>query len=609
MTTDAFRQFLATVHPYDAFPPDMRSAVASDFRLQAVKAGQTIYTHGTPLDGLYLIETGRVSITDANGAQVSTLGPANSFGERGLVADGLAATTATADTDARLWLLPAETFHDLLDANRAFARFFARGARKGASSQTLDLATLAVATFMSKDPVTCTPRTTAAEAAERMRQARISSLCVLDDDGHLAGIVTLRDLVGRVLAAGQPGDTPVAAAMTPDPITLPPSALGSDVLNTMMECGIGHIPIAEGDRLLGIVTQTDLIRRQALSAAFLVGDVAEADDAAAIASATARIPELLVQLVGAGKRHDVVTRLVTDIADAATRRLLDLAEASLGPPPVPYLWLACGSQGRREQTGVTDQDNCLFIDDAATDADMAYFEALARFVCDGLNTAGYIYCPGDMMASNPRWRQRVSVWRSYFRDWIATPNPEAQMLASVMFDLRPIGGPARHLFDALQAETLAAASRNSIFVAHMAANSLKHRPPLGLLGGLSMPRSGTYRNTIDMKANGVVPVTDLGRLYALGAELRPVNTRERLVAAAQGGAVSKSGGGDLLDAYDVIARTRLAHQARRAAAGEPIDNHLPPAELSSFERSHLRDAFVVVRTMQSAAGQGRGTVL
>jgi CBS domain-containing protein len=225
----------------------------------------------------------------------------------------------------------------------------------------------------------------------------------------------------------------------------------------------------------------------------------------------------------------------------------------------------------------------------------------------GSTQAGYVFCPGDMMATNPRWRQPVSVWRGYFRGWIATPSNEAQMLASVMFDLRPIGGETA-LFADLQAETLDLAARNSIFTAHMASNSLKHHPPLGLLRNLATIRSGEHRNTLDLKMNGVVPIVDLGRMYALLGRLTEVNTRARIEAAGAAGIISASGARDLLDAYDLIAEARLEHQARRVKAGERPDNYLAPAELSDFERSHLRDAFVVVKTMQSALVSGRGGV-
>ena len=148
----------------------------------------------------------------------------------------------------------------------------------------------------------------------------------------------------------------------------------------MMEHGIGHIPVVEAGRLAGIVTQTDLTRFQAVSSGEMVSSIARAGSAEEMAKVTAEIPRLLVQLVAGGNRHEVVTRLITDIADTATRRLLALAEEQLGAPPVPYLWLACGSQGRREQTGVSDQDNCLILSDDLAPEDDAYFEQL-RQVC------------------------------------------------------------------------------------------------------------------------------------------------------------------------------------------------------------------------------------
>ena len=571
-----------------------------------VEPGATLFATGTPLPGLYLVRSGQIEISDTDGALVSRLGPGNSFGERGLQRDGAAAFTATATEPARLLLVPAALFHRLFAAEPAFRRFFERGgeAREARRSRPADLTTIRVSDLMAAAPVTCAPDNRIVEAAQLMRDRRISCLCVCDGP-RLVGIVTVRDFTNRALAEGLSPETPVSAIMTPDPITLPPSAIGTDVLHTMMERHLGHLPIVEAGRLVGIVTQTDLTRFQASTSASIVADVAGAASHSDMARATSTIPRLLVQLVAGGNRHEVTTRLITDISDAVTRRLLRLAEEDLGPPPLPYLWLACGSQGRQEQTGVSDQDNCLMLDNAVQDADLPYFEALAKRVSDGLNEAGYVYCPGDMMATNPRWRQPVRVWREYFRGWIASPSNEAQMLASVMFDLRPIGGE-KTLFEALQAETLAAAAGNSIFTAHMAANSLKHHPPLGLLRGIATVRSGEHRNAVDLKMNGVVPVADLGRMYALQGKITAVNTRARIEAAGAAGLISATGCRDLLDAYDLIAETRLEHQARRVKAGSKPDNFLSLSELSDFERSHLRDAFVVVKTMQSALMSGRG---
>ena len=172
-------------------------------------------------------------------------------------------------------------------------------------------------------------------------------------------------------------------------------------------------------------------------------------------------------------------------------------------------------------------------------------------------------------------------------------------------DLRPIGGDET-LFGDLHETTLAMAAKNSIFVSHMIANSLKHQPPLGLIRGLATIRRGEHKDRLDLKHSGVVPVTDLARVYALRGELAPVNTRARIRAARDAGIMSQGGGQDLLDAYDLIAETRLEHQCRMIREGHAPDNYLNPAHLSDFDRAHLRDAFVVVKGLQSSLGHGRG---
>ncbi|MDO5647439.1 DUF294 nucleotidyltransferase-like domain-containing protein [Paracoccus sp. (in: a-proteobacteria)] len=596
-------RFISKVHPYDGLSQDELARVAGSFSRRQVPAGAPVYQIDDKLAGLYLIESGKIAVTDRNGDSVSELGPRNSFGERGLLRDGVAVTSATAVTDSVILLLPAPDLRRLIAENRAVARFFDRG--RGTPERAAPIAMLKVAEILQSrgKPLACAPDTPIITAARLMRDARVSSIGITEN-GRLLGLVTIRDMSSRVVAEGMDLTRPVRTIMTENPITLTPQSLGYDVLNLMLERRIGHLPVVEDGNFVGMVTQTDLMRVQAVSSSVLIREISDAGSAAQMVRVTGRIPELLVSLVQAHHRHEVITRMITDIADAVTRRLLALAEQRLGPPPAPYLWAACGSQGRQEQTGVSDQDNCLILSDD-TPADDPYFAELARFVCDGLNECGYVYCPGDMMATNPRWRQPRRVWRDYFRGWIATPSPEAQMLASVMFDLRAIGGDMLMLDD-LQRETLDMAAKNSIFVAHMVGNSLKHRPPLGLIGGFATMRSGEHRNQIDMKMNGVVPVTDLGRVYALKGRLPSVNTRARLEDAEAHGVISASGGRDLIAAYDLIQTMRLDNQAQLVKAGRRPDNYLAPSDLPDFERSHLRDAFVVVRNMQSAVGQGKG---
>jgi CBS domain-containing protein len=594
-----FQSFASRHLPFGLLGANELSEVAASATPVQRAAGDAIYEIGDRLQGLYVIRSGAVEIISPEGERLSQLAIGDSFGERGLLRDGLAPTRAVAVDDCLLFLVPALKFRQLLDGVPAFKAFFERARPALAQDAIRGLASTPIADLMTRNPITIEAERPVKEAACIMRDCDISCLPVLS--GHaLAGMVTTGDLVDRVLAADLGADMPVGNAMTRDPFTLGPDALGFDALLAMTERSIGHLPIVENGKLVGILTTSNLIRRQAMSSVFLISDIKKGNTSDELAAAVAHVPRLLVQLVASGVYAHDTGRIITSVTDAVTSRLLELAESQLGPPPVHYLWLACGSQGRREQTGISDQDNCLFLDDSyVADQHGSYFEELARFVSDGLNACGYYYCPGDMMATNPRWRQPTAVWREYFRGWIAEPDPMAQMLSSVMFDLRPIAGETA-LFKGVQSETLKLASSNSIFQAHMISNSLKHTPPLSLFRGFALIRRGEHKDTIDLKLNGVVPIVDLARVYALEAAIEKVNTRERLALARATGKLSESGFRDLIDAYDLISNMRLRHQAEQIRSGRKPDNFMPPSALSDLERNHLREAFIVVKTLQSA---------
>ncbi|WP_417728761.1 DUF294 nucleotidyltransferase-like domain-containing protein [Roseovarius sp.] len=595
--------------PFSGLPHVMRADLAHKLTRLVLDTGALLFEKGAPLAGLYVVEKGGLDIETGHADLVSHRVPGDIMGERGLLRDGNALLTARASEPSELIVIPKETFLDLIERSDVIAQWFARARPSALGDEgpyATGLTALQVSDLMTATPITCSPEATIKDVAQLMRDHVISSVVVMDE-ARLTGIITVRDLANKVLAEGLGGDIRVAQVMTSDPVTIEPGRLGLDALMLLSDLKVNHLPVAQAGRVVGMIGKTDLFRQQAATASHMVADIASADTAEEMAYVMERVPMLLVQLVQAGVRPQSITRRITDITDAITRRLLRLAEAQLGPAPVPYLWAACGSQGRREQTGVSDQDNCLILDDSVQPEHDTYFAALAKFVSDGLNTCGFFYCPGDMMATNPRWRQPRRVWRNYFTGWIAQPDTEAQMLASVMFDLRAIEGETA-LFDDLQAEVLASARKNSIFVAHMVSNSLKHTVPLGLLRGFALIRSGEHKNTIDLKLSGVVPVVDLGRIYALLGSLEVAGTRERIEAARGVGVVSESGARDLLDAYDLIAETRLRHQAAKIRAGRKPDNFMAPAELSDLERNHLRDAFMVVKTMQSAIAQSRGAL-
>lgn len=461
----------------------------------------------------------------------------------------------------------------------------------------LNLLTQEVGQLLKRDVLSCAPTDSIQHAAKLMQEARVSSI-LLTQEQSLWGIVTDRDLRNRVVASGLAVTEPVGDIATRHVLTLPHHTPVYEAFTLMARHNIHHMPVVRDGQPVGVITATGLSETFSTSPVFLAGDIYKQKAVAGIAAITAKVLPLVRSLVEAGATAYSVGHIVTSITDAVTIRLLQLAERELGAPPVPYVWVAAGSQARMEQTAKSDQDNCMIIDDAFDPAvHAAYFKALATFVCDGLDACGYVYCPGEMMAMTDSWRLPLRDWRTLFARWIDQPEPKALMYTSVFFDLRAIAGQASLLED-LRGEILAKAQKNGIFLSHLVKNAMQHRPPIGLFGQLKTERGADGRKTVDLKHKGLVTIVDLARVYALATGAEAVNTHDRLEAVANHGAVSGRSAHDLRDALEFIADARLQHQAKQIGNGQKPDNLLPLRELSAFDREHLRHAFRMVGKLQ-----------
>ncbi|MGY6409570.1 MAG: DUF294 nucleotidyltransferase-like domain-containing protein [Alkalilacustris sp.] len=464
------------------------------------------------------------------------------------------------------------------------------------------LITTPVRALIKRAPVSVPPETPIREAARLMRTHRISSVLLLEG-GALCGILTDRDLRDRVVAEGLDVARPVRDVATAAPLTIGIERPAFHALLVMARHNVHHVPVMDGAEVAGMVTSTDIAEHHSDSAITLAGAIFEQDLLDSLVQVSGRIRHLQRSLAATNASAHSTGQIVSAMTDALTTRLVQLAEAELGPPPVPYAWVAAGSQGRGEQTARSDQDNCLVLDDGY-DAALhgAYFAELARRVCDGLDACGYVHCPGGMMAMTDQWRQPLARWREYFRRWIDMPEPEAMMLTGVFLDQRCVHGRA-DLVAGLRAEVVARAQANKGFLAALAANALQRKPPLNWRGRLALIKEGAHGGTIDLKMHGIVPIVDMARYYAFSAGSEAVNTRERLEQAAARGKLTEAQARDLLDALDFLSGLRLQHQARRMAGGLDADNYLDPAELSNFERGHLLEAFRLIARMQSVVAE------
>jgi CBS domain-containing protein len=590
-----------------------RDTLAGQFTLARATAGTTLLAQGQLPSRLGLILSGSVRLSDPDLNLSVQLEAGDLFGFGATPAPQLATWQAVAATDCEVAWLPAQALAQLCTKHAQLAYFLPSlqpvlqpqaepNQRVNASGNALNLLGTPVRSLIKRAPITLPPETSIQATAELMRDLRVSSVLLIEQD-LLFGLVTDRDLRNRVVALNLDITRPVADIATLAPMTLSANSPAFEALLLMARHNIHHVPVMEGDHILGMVTTTDLTEQHSTSAVYLAGDIYKQTTLNGLKNISTRVKQLQQHLAAADASAYSTGHIITAITDAFTTRLIHLAEAQLGPAPIDYVWVAAGSQARNEQTAKSDQDNCLILDDAFDEAAHgAYFKAFSTFVCDGLAECGYIHCPGDMMAMTDTWRQPRRVWGEYFRKWVDSPKPKSLMLTCVFFDLRAIHGQAE-LLDGLRQQVVQHTKGNSLFLAYMVSNALKHRPPLGMFGQITLSRGGEHPHTIDLKHTGIVPIVDLARVYALAAGVTVANTHDRLEVSAQAGEVTEQSAHDLRGALEFLGKLRMAHQARQMAQGQAPDNFLALEELSNFERSHLKEAFSVVQTLQGVLGQ------
>jgi len=602
------RDFLAGHHPFDDIPVPQLERLAHQLRIEYFRRGTRIIARGEDNHHLYVVRSGAVELHDMHGGFMDRGEVGTSFGSFTLVQGNPAQFEAVALEDTLCLVMGAETFHALATAHPTFAHFFdlQRTSRMRGAVASLHLTSSGGAILktratdiISRPAVWVTATASIQEAARAMSEHRVSCLLVLDES-KLVGIVTDRDLRNRVVAAGIDTDLPVTCIMTPDPFVGSSDALAFQVLMEMTSRNIHHLPILDPEGTPeGVITTTDLMRLEQTNPIYLVGDITQAHDISAVAEVSKRLAPVVELLVNQDASAEDIGRIVTAVGDAVERRLLGLAEQHLGPPPVPYCWVSLGSRARQEQALAADQDNALILDNDVQPEHAAYFEALASFVCDALVECGYPRCPGDVMATNPRWRVSLNGWRQEFTTWLTEPVPDAILRASIFFDMRPVYGDPR-LFHKLRKHFLKQAPSSKLFLAHLTKRAVENEPPLGFFRGFVLEKQGANRATLDIKRGGVGAVVEVARVLALSIGSRAVNTQTRIAAAVDAGTLSPERGEDLRDAFEFISYVRLRHQAAQVRAGKETDNFVAPDDLSSFEKRHLREAFAIVRSAQSS---------
>jgi CBS domain-containing protein len=609
--TDSVVSFLKKVPPFQFLSVPELSRLASTMTLEFFPKDTVILSAGHPAsESLYVVHKGgvKLALRSQVGKQLvlDMRSEGEIFGLLSVMSKDLARLDVTAIEDTLCYCVPAEQVQRLISSNAEVSSYLLRTSVTRYMDRSLQelrtqtglmgdterlLYSLSVSEVPSSPPLLCERGTTIREAAQILAGAKAPCVFVTDVGGSAIGIVTHRDFAHKVVAQALPLDRKVTEIMSSPVVAVEASERLFHALLAMVSRNIHHVLVTRQGTPTGVLTAHDLMVLQGKSPLNVVRFVEAQTNVQDLARANNRISGLLPLLLREGAKASHVTRVVAEINDRLIVKILQFAEAKLGSAPVPYCWVVLGSEGRREQTFKTDQDNALIYADSEDEPSAReYFAQLAAFSQDALATCGYPPCPGNYMASNPRWRQSLRAWMTHFHQWITQAELHGTEDALIFFDMRPVAG------DFSLYQTLATRNREwlknaGMFKSVLACVSTTRKPPLGFFRNFVLERSGEHRNQLDLKLFGTGPIVDAARVFALDAGIEHTNTSDRLSALSSGPEKDPTIFQDMQEAFEFLTLLRLECQLRQVREGKDLSNYITPDGLTNLQRSLLKEAF------------------
>lgn len=457
------------------------------------------------------------------------------------------------------------------------------------SSHSLDAP---LAQFALRNPIVCSPDVPIHRAVSHMHEQGVGSIVITDDHRHPVGIFTLRDLRTVVAENTVSLDRPISQVMTNNPCALPADDDAFQAALLMAEKHFAHLCIVDRDgRLTGVVSERDLFSLQRVDLVTLARTIGTAPRVETLVSLRTQVARLVDTMLAHGADAGQVVKIITTLNDITVRRVIELCLRD-NDPGIEFCWLTFGSEGRQEQTLLTDQDNgMLFTVPPGNTADdvRAQLLPLAETITQQLAACGFTLCKGNIMASNPKLCLSLEEWKTWFLRFIDASTPQNLVYSSIFLDMRSVYGdtsPFLQLRDHVHQRIKA----NRLFQKMLAANAAERKPPLTLFRGFRFAPEGD-KNTLDLKRQGLAPFVEVVRVFALSEGVETSNTLERMDALAEKEVFEIKDAQAWKEAYNLIQAMRMRAHQQQLEQQHPLSNYINPDDLNPLDKRILREAF------------------
>lgn len=609
--------FLKKYPPFQAMDDGDVLALAGSGRVRFHERNEHILSQGEAhKHHVFVIQQGVVSLWgEGNGLFElrDVRGPGDLLGVERFNGASTCLHSARAATDVVIYALPADDLGSLLDKYPAAKQYVSAYSTVTLDYQAADKRQQPEGVFLhevvkAKRLVTCQSDDSIRDAAQRLRQTGVDAIAVLDANRHLAGVITLFDLLGWVAHGHGSPDQPIATLLVGSPTAVSPTASVADGVLKMGATDTAALVITtdgtpDGE-LHALVTSSDLASVFGDQPVAILRDIRRASATTELRALNHRARGFVLQHLESARSVDWLAHFTSLVDESITVRILTLA----GQDSDGWCWAFCGSSGRRESLTRLMPELVLITDTPQTEA-KARFQQVADMLgeCDYLARSHPPFEPSFYAASLDEWKGR-------YEAWVRNPILEQMYLARGLFDLRPVhdvgrvppsptterGGPAVHLIVNIENTISAAIDRD--FLRIIANDCVARLPPLTFFQDAVVDDMGERSSLFQLDRNALTPLVDVARVYGIAAgRVLGGSSHERFAMARR-----------LLPQHEAIFREAadtlslvLWLQARVGIRQGTGGAELPPSLLSRQDRQVLKSGFrVIQRLIELTANYG-----
>ncbi len=625
MMQEKIISLLKITEPFHLLPETVLAEISETFTRTEFSKDTLVYRQEvTEMRGVDIIESGEYETFFFDAAEnkrcISIHHSPYCFGGISVVLNRVRALkSAIAKKGTVVYTLPKKEFYELCNAYEDFFHYFTSDFGKKMLDEEFSHFVKTPATFEEsyfaadqlysrkikgityKSIVSCEENTPVFEAAQMMATHKVSCIFVKKSASEeiigYATDITLRD---NVIARCLDSRIAISEVMDNPIVSISSDAYLYEAVLMMFKTKSRYLLVKDNGEYVGFLSRNRLLSEQGQSPLVFIQSVKQAESVEELKKKWKQVPDIITQLLGRGVHGEIASQVITTIADTITGKVIEKVIRQIGKPPAKFAFIVTGSEGRKEQTLSTDQDNGIIYEDKANEhREMVreYFLDFAKKVSDDLNTIGFEYCKGNFMASNPKWTHSLSHWKRNYNQWIEESVPETAMKLSTFFDFRFIYGEESIVKDLKNYIKEKLASPNQLFFAHIAKNALQYEPPLTFLKRIKTQTIGKSE-VFDIKT-AMSPIVDLLRVYALKNQLEIENTGERMKKLTEIGVFTQQQYNEMHQSYYYLMALRLKNQANQINIDKKHpDNYIEISKLTKIERVTLVEIFKTIANFQ-----------